>query len=75
MAMRTNYGSYLFLVMSFRLCNVLLMFMTLMNSIFHEKSNKFVIIYIDHILVYSKTTEGHVEKLEYVLSKLLENKH
>jgi len=44
-AMRTNYGFYEFLVMPFRLCNVPLMFMTLMNSIFHEKLDKFVIIY------------------------------
>ncbi len=68
--MRTNYGSYRFLVILFRLCNTSSMFTTLGNLIFHEKLNEFVIIYIDDILVYSKITKKHVEHLEYVLSKL-----
>jgi hypothetical protein len=42
---RTMYGSYEFLVMPSRLCNVSLMFMTFMNSIFYEKLDKFMIIY------------------------------
>ncbi len=50
------------------------MFTTLMNSNFHEKLDEFVNIYIDDILVYSKIVEEHVEHLEYVLSKLRENK-
>jgi hypothetical protein len=41
-----------------------------MNSIFHDKSNKFVIIYVDDILVYSKSMEKHVEHLKSVLKKL-----
>jgi hypothetical protein len=45
-----------------------------MNSIFHEKLDKFMIIYIDDILVYSKTSEEHAEHLEYVLNKLWQNK-
>ncbi len=45
-----------------------------MKSIFHEKLDEFVIIYIDDILVYSKITKEHVEHLEYVLSKFCENK-
>ncbi len=44
-----------------------------MISIFHEKLNEFMIIYIDNILVYSKTTKEHVEQLEYVLGKLQDN--
>jgi len=44
-----------------------------MNSLFHEKLDGFVIIYIDDILVYSKMTEKHAKHLEYVLSKHLEN--
>ncbi len=51
--MKTKYGSYEFLVMPFGLCNTPLMFTAFMNFIFHEKLNKFVIIYIDDILVYS----------------------
>ncbi len=72
--MRTKYGSYEFLVMPFKLCNVLSTFMTFMDSIFHEKLDEFVIIYIDDILVYSKMAKEHAEHLEYVLSKLYEDK-
>jgi hypothetical protein len=63
--MKTGYGSYEFLVMPFGLCNAPSMFTTFMNSIFHEKLDGFMIIYIDDILVYSKTTKEHVEHLEY----------
>ena len=44
--------------------------MRLMNSIFYEYLDKFVIIYIDDILVYSKTEEEHAEHLQLVLAKL-----
>jgi hypothetical protein len=70
MAMMTKYGSYEFLVMPFGLCNAPSKFMTLMNFIFHEMLDEFVIIiYIDDILVYSKIAKEHAEHLEYVLSK------
>jgi hypothetical protein len=68
--MKTRYGSYKFLVMSFRLCNDMLTFTTLMNFIFHEKSDVFVTINIDDILVYSIIVEEHAKHLEYGLSKL-----
>jgi hypothetical protein len=45
-----------------------------MNSIFHEKLDEFIIIYIDDILLYSKMAKKHMEHLEYVLSKLRKNK-
>jgi hypothetical protein len=61
MVMRTRYCSYEFLVTPFRLCNILSMFTTLMNSNFHEKLDEFMIIYIDDILVYSKIVEEHAE--------------
>lgn len=67
------YDSYEFLLMPFRLCNVSSAFTTFMNSIFHEKLNEFMIIYINHMLVYSKTMKEHVEHLEYVLNKLWKN--
>lgn len=60
--------------MPFELCNVSSMFMTFMNSIFHERLDDFVIIYIDDILMYSKIAKEHVENLEYVLSNFCENK-
>ncbi len=75
LAMKIRYNSYVFLVMPFGLCNVLLMFTTLMNSILHKKFDEFVIIYIDDNLVYSKTIEEHMEHLEYVLNKFHDNKH
>jgi hypothetical protein len=50
------------------------MFTTLMNLIFHEKLDEFMIIYIDDILVYFKMAKEHAENLEYVLNKLCENK-
>jgi hypothetical protein len=62
-AMRTRYGSYEFLLMPFGLCNASLTFTTFMNSIFHEKLDEFVIIYINDILVCYKTIEEHVEHL------------
>ena len=71
---RTRYGSYEFLVMPFGLCNAPAMFTTLMNNIFHEYLDDFVIIYIDDILVYLKTAEEHAEHLEKVFQKLRSNK-
>jgi hypothetical protein len=58
----------------FGLCNAPLTFTILMNTIFQEEMDDFVIIYIDDILVYSKTAEDHVRKLEVVLRKLRDNK-
>ena len=49
-------------------------FMRLMNSIFHEYLDKFIIIYIDDILVYSKTDEEHTEHLRLVLTKLRDHR-
>jgi hypothetical protein len=63
MAMKTRYDLYKFLVMPFKLCNAPSTFKTLVNFIFHEKLNEFMIIYINDILVYSKTKEEHVEHL------------
>lgn len=74
MAMRIRYSSYEFLVMQFGLCNASSTFTTFMNSIFHEKLDEFLIIYIDDILVYSKILKDHVEHFEYVLNKLRQNK-
>jgi hypothetical protein len=73
-ACRTRYGSYEFLVMPFGLCNTPSTFTTFMNTIFREEIDDFVIVYIDDILVYSKTAEEHARHLEVVLQKFKNNK-
>nr|GEZ37444.1 hypothetical protein [Tanacetum cinerariifolium] len=63
----TRYGHYELLMMMFGWTNSLTVFMVLMNSIFHEYLDKFVIVFIDDILVYSKTKEEHEEHLRQVV--------
>ena len=58
-AFRTRYGHYEFLVMSFGLTNALVAFMDLMNRVFHEYLDSFIIVFINEILIYSKSKEEH----------------
>ncbi len=69
-----RYGSYKFLVMPFGLTNALTTFCTLMNDIFQEWFDDFVVVYIDDILVYSNSMEEHAEHLRKVFQRLRENK-
>jgi hypothetical protein len=62
-----RYGLYDYLVMSFGLTNALAHFMYLMNSVFMPELDKFVVVFIDYILLYSKSTEEHEEHLQVVL--------
>jgi len=72
-AFTTRYGLYEYTVMSFGLTNAPAVFMRLMNSVFMEYLDKFVVVYIDDILIYSKTEEEHAEHLRLVLLKLREH--
>ncbi|GKE91018.1 putative reverse transcriptase domain-containing protein, partial [Tanacetum coccineum] len=73
-AFRTRYGYFEFTVMPFGLTNTPTVFMDLMNRVCRPYLDKFVIVFIDDILIYSKTQEEHVEHLRLVLEFLKKEK-
>jgi hypothetical protein len=66
----TKYGLYEFTFMSFGLTNALAYFMYLMNSVFMDYLDKFVVMFIDDILIYSQNEQEHEEHLRKVLQRL-----
>jgi hypothetical protein len=70
MTFSMRYRLYEYLVMSFGLTNAPAHFMYLMNSVFMPELDKFVVVFIDDILVYSKSTEDYEEHLRVVLQRL-----
>nr|GEX07382.1 reverse transcriptase domain-containing protein [Tanacetum cinerariifolium] len=73
-AFRTRYGHFEFTVMPFDLTNAPSVFMDLMNRVCRPYLDKFVIVFIDDILIYSKTQKEHVEQLRLVLGLLKKEK-
>ena len=71
---RTRYGHYEFLVMAFGITNAPTAFMDLMNRVFEKYLDKFMIVFIDDILIYSKTEEDHAEHLRIALEILRKEK-
>jgi hypothetical protein len=72
-AFHTRYGLYEYTMMSFGLTNAPTYFMYLMNKVFMEYLDRFVVVFIDDILIFSKTMEEHEEHLRLVLEKLRSN--
>jgi hypothetical protein len=73
-AIVTRYGQFEYTVMPFGLCNAPATFTALMNKVFAPYLDVFVVVYLDDILVYSKSLEEHVQHLRKVLSTLREHK-
>ena len=71
---RTRYNHYEFVVIYFGLTNSPTYFLCLMNSILSKYLDKFVVVFIDGILIYSKTKEEHDEHLHIILQVLREHK-
>jgi len=65
---RSRYGHYEYVVMPFGVTNAPALFMDYMNRIFMSFLDKFVVVFIDDILIYSRTHEKHVEHLRKILS-------
>jgi hypothetical protein len=69
----TRYGQYKFTFMPFGLTNAPAFFMTLMNKVFMEELDRFVVVFIDDILIYSKCAEENAQHLRVVLRKLIKH--
>ena len=69
-AFRTRYGHFEYNVMPFGLTNALAIFQHLMNDVFREFLDHFVVVYLDNILVFSKNEKDHKNHVQLVLEKV-----
>ncbi|GBG77101.1 hypothetical protein CBR_g23426 [Chara braunii] len=74
-AFKTRYGTYEYLVIPFGLCNAPGTFQTEMHRIFRPYLDKFMVVYLDDILVFSRTAREHVEHLALVLQSLRDSQY
>jgi hypothetical protein len=72
-AFSTRYGLYEYLIMSFGLTNAHVHFTYLINSVFMSELDKFIMVFIDDILIYSKNEEEHEQHLRIILQRLREH--
>ena len=73
-AFKTRWGLYKFLVMPFGVTNAPARFMNMMNALLGEYLDKFVLVFLDDVLIYSANPQDHAEHLRKVLGKLWEHK-
>ena len=73
-AFRSRYGQYEFRVMPFGLCNAPSTFQRLMNDVLRPHLDKFVVVYLDEILIYSRNMQDHQQHLRLVLELLRDHK-
>jgi hypothetical protein len=70
----SRYGSFEYLVMPFGLCNAPATFQRVMNTILREGLDRFVLVFLDDILIYSKTRDEHIQHIREVLERLRSEK-
>lgn len=73
-AFNTKYGQFEYLVMPMGLCNAPATFQSLMNRIFYDCVDVFMVVYMDDLLIFSKDEKSHLEHLNTVLSRLKDHK-